>query len=195
MSGFDSWGYHLYTVNNSGFNLTYHWGSGFASSKLFVGDGNDKIFGNISSDKVHTGGGNDLIRGGAGDDQLLGGDGNDIIYGDEGNDILYGGDGNDILVGGAGRDIMRGGKGDDIFYIGDLASTLRTADVIKDYGKGNDMLSFVTGTYTVYVKNTGKNTILQDGSGDDAEIYAILQGYTDPLTIDDADGITFIEIV
>lgn len=90
---------------------------------------------------------------------------------------------------------MRGGKGDDIFYIGDLASTLRTADVIKDYGKGNDMLSFFTGTYTVFVKNTGKNTILQDGSGDDAEIYAILQGYTDPLTIDDADGITFIEIV
>ena len=105
MSGFYSWGYHLYTVNNSGFDLTYHWGSGFASSKLFVGDGNDKIFGNISSDKVHTGGGNDLIRGGAGDDQLLGGD------------------------------------------------------------------------------------------GDDAEIYAILQGYTDPLTMDDADGITFIEIV
>ena len=186
MSGFYSWGYQLYTVNNSGFDLTYHWGSGFASSKLFVGDRNDKIFGNISSDKVHTGGGNDLIRGGAGDDQLLGGDGNDIIYGDEGNDIL---------VGGAGRDIMRGGKGYDIFYIGDLASTLRTADVIKDYGKGNDMLSFVTGAYTVYVKNTGKNTILQDGSGDDAEIYAILQGYTDPLTIDDADGITFIEIV
>ena len=92
----------FYTVNNSGFDLTYHWGSGFASSKLFVGDGNDKIFGNISSDKVHTGGGNDLIRGGAG---------------------------NDILVGGAGRDIMRGGKGDDIFYIGDLASTLRTAEV------------------------------------------------------------------
>ena len=150
MSGFYSWGYQLYTVNNSGFDLTYHWGSGFASSKLFVGDGNDKFFGNISSDKVHTGGGNDLIRGGAG---------------------------NDILVGGAGRDIMRGGKGDDIFYIGDLASTLRTADAIKDYGKGNDMLSFVTGTYTVYVKNTGKNTILQDGSGDDAEIYAILQGY------------------
>ena len=48
VSGFYSWGYHLYTVINSGFDLTYHWGSGFASSKLFVGDGNDKIFGNIS---------------------------------------------------------------------------------------------------------------------------------------------------
>ena len=36
---------------------------------------------------------------------------------------------------------------------------------------------------------------LQNGTGDDAEIYAILRGYTDPLTVDDADGITFIEIV
>lgn len=147
VSGFYSWGYHLYIVNNSGIDLTYHWGSGFASSKLFVGDGNDKIFGNISSDKVHTGGGNDLIRGGAGDDQLLGGDGNDIIYAGNGENSGYYGT----------RVLPRSGLGDNY------------------YGDGNDILIGV--------------------DGDDAEIYAILQGYTDPLTMDDADGITFIEIV
>ena len=109
--------------------------------------------------------------------------------------MLVGGAGDDILVGGAGRDIMVGGKGDDTFYIGDLASDLKLADIIKDYGKGDDSLSFVTGTHTVYVKKSGKDTILQDGRGDDAEIYAILRGYTDPLTDEDSNGVTFVEIV
>ena len=197
-----SWGYgtylyglDYYLVDTRDHDTGHSWGSLYASTKILLGSGSNQVSGNIGSDKVHTGAGDDIIRGGAGDDQLIGGDDDDIIYGDWGNDILYGGAGDDILVGGAGRDIMVGGKGDDTFYIGDPVSSVRLADVIKDYGKGNDMLSFVTGTLTVYVKNTGKDTILQNGTGDDAEIYAILRGYTDPLTVDDADGITFIEIV
>ena len=314
------YGLQTYAVNTLGYDTTYSWGSGFASTKVFLGNGDYQVYGNIGSDKVHTGAGDDLIRGGAGDDQLLGGDGDDVIYGDEGNDVLiggegdadigfflysnlvsdaqspvltvdlklkanggrkikktpegsteemtfnrfwvdlnnngkkddadeydyytgienffirgglgndtitgakgddilhghggndilkgkagndrligdegndalYGGAGNDILVGGAGRDTMVGGN---TFYIGDLASNLRLADVIKDYGKGNDKVSFAVDTQVVYVKNTGKDTILQNGRGDDAEIYAILKGYTDPLTEEDATGVTFIEIV
>ena len=161
----------------------------------YTGIENFFIRGGLGNDKITGAKGDDVLHGHKGNDKLKGKAGNDRLVGNEGNDVLYGGAGDDILVGGAGRDIMVGGKGDDTFYIGDLASSVRLADVIKDYGKGNDMLSFVTGTHTVYVKNTGKDTILQNGTGDDAEIYAILRGYTDPLTVDDADGITFIEIV
>ena len=175
---------------------------GAGDDQLIGGDGDDIIYGDWGNDILYGGAGNDTIYGGTGDVELLyhGGkvfprSGIGANYYGDGDDILIGGDGDDILVGGAGRDIMVGGKGDDTFYIGDLASSVRLADVIKDYGKGNDMLSFVTGTLTVYVKNTGKDTILQNGTGDDAEIYALLRGYTDPLTVDDADGITFIEIV
>lgn len=205
------YGLQTYAVNTLGYDITYSWGSAYASSKVFLGSGDDQVFGNIGSDKVHTGAGDDLIRGGAGDDTLHAGTGtNSIYYGTkvfprsgigenyygDGDDILFGGDGDDKLIDkGVGNNIFVGGKGDDTFYIGDLASDLKLADIIKDYGKGDDSLSFVTGTHTVYVKKSGKDTILQDGRGDDAEIYAILQGYTDPLTDEDSNGVTFVEIV
>ncbi|CAI8193470.1 MAG: Bifunctional hemolysin/adenylate cyclase [Alphaproteobacteria bacterium] len=164
----------------------YDYYTGIENFFIRGGLGNDKITGAKGDDTLHGHRGNDTLKGKGGDDRL---------FGNEGNDVLRGGAGNDILVGGEGRDIMHGGKGDDTFYIGDLAADLKLADIVKDYGKGDDSLSFVTGTHTVYVKKSGKDTILQDGRGDDAEIYAILQGYTDPLTDEDSNGVTFVEIV
>lgn len=186
VSGFYSWGYHLYTVNNSGFDLTYHWGSGFASSKLFVGDGDDKIFGNIGSDKVHTGGGNDLIRGGAGDDQLLGGDGNDIIYGDEGNDILYGGAGNDIIYAGTGensgyygtRVLPRSGLSDN--YYGDGNDILIGGDgddKLIDKGAGNNI--FIGGKgFDIIHMGSGQNVVVIDQTiGENYYSYDFITGF------------------
>ena len=106
------------------------------------------------------------------------------------------GSGNDVLIGGAGRDKLIGGSGNDEFRIGDTAETRKQADVILDFGNGDDTLSFGNHVETVYVKRTGKDTILKNGTGADAEIYAVLKNYTDPLTAYDAeDGVVFVDIV
>lgn len=222
--GIYSWGLHIYVANTRGFDVTWEWGSAYSSTSIYLGDGNDKVYGNLSSDKVHTGAGNDFIRGGAGNDQLLGGDGDDIIYGDYGDDILFGGngddtlyagtgnnaryygtkvlphsglsanyygDGDDILFGGDGRDKLIGGKGDDVFVLGAAGDN----DLIKDFARG-DQIDFVgDAKVTLYAKTNGKDTLLLNGSGDDAEIYATLRGFTD--TLSDADvtlGITIVDL-
>lgn len=194
-----------YKVDMSGHNIGLSWGSAYSTSKVFLGSGHDVVQGNIGIDIIHAGAGNDRIGGGAGNDELFGGDGDDVIYGDEGSDVLHGGNGNDVLnggsgddvlIGGAGRDKLIGGSGNDEFRIGDTAGTRKQADVILDFGSGDDTLSFGNHVETVYVKRTGKDTILKNGTGADAEIYAVLKNYTDPLTAYDAeDGVVFVDIV
>lgn len=176
-----------YKVDMSGHNIGRSWGSAYSTSKVFLGSGHDVVQGNIGIDIIHAGAGNDRIGGGAGNDELFGGDGDDVIYGDEGSDVLHGGNGNDVL---------NGGSGNDEFRIGDTAGTRKQADVILDFGSGDDTLSFGNHVETVYVKRTGKDTILKNGTGADAEIYAVLKNYTDPLTAYDAeDGVVFVDIV
>ena len=167
-----------YKIDMSGHNIGLSWGSAYSASKVFLGSGHDIVQGNIGIDIIHAGAGNDRIGGGAGNDELFGGDGDDVIYGDEGSDVLHGGNGNDEL------------------RVGDTAETRKQADVILDFGNGDDTLSFGNHVETVYFKRTGKDTILKNGTGADAEIYAVLKNYTDPLTAYDAeDGVVFVDIV
>lgn len=181
---------------------------------VWTGAGDDVIYGSVSQDTVYAGDGNDVIRGGSGNDKIVGAsgtddlqgrDGNDLLKGKkgadrlnggDGDDVLQGGNGNDVLIGGAGRDKLVGGAGDDVFDIGDTSQKPGQADVIKDYGKGDDALRFGDGASTVYVKRDGEDTVLKNGTGADAEIYAVLKNYTDPLTVYDAEnGVVFVDIV
>lgn len=170
------------------------------SFQIEGGNGNNKIFGADHSDGLKGGNGNDVLKGRGGDDglqggngrdKLSGGDGNDRLYGGDGIDVLRGGAGDDTLFGGAGRDRLIGGKGDDIFVLDgkNLAAGASEADIIKDFTRG-DTLSF-TGKkdILVYARTDGKNTILQNGKDDDAEVYAVLQNFTGELsTIDLTEG-------
>ena len=170
---------------------------------VWTGAGDDVIYGSVSQDTVYAGDGNDVIRGGDGQDRMFGGNGNELLKGKkgadrlnggDGDDVLQGGNGNDVLIGGAGRDKLVGGAGDDVFHIGDTSQKPGQADVIKDYGRGDDALRFGEAVSTIYVKRDGEDTILQNGTGADAEIYAVLKNFTDLLDTYDAYGITLVDI-
>ena len=112
---------------------------GFAGNDTIQGlGGNDLIFGDRE---------NDLLAGNEGADTLSGGQGSDTIYGGQGDDWMFGDRGNDLLVGGEGTDILTGGAGDDLFVIDktSVASTIAQADVITDFGDGNDKIVLTEG--------------------------------------------------
>ena len=100
------------------------------------------------------------------------------------------------MIGGHGTDRLIGGDGNDKFVI-DVLSSRENADIIADFGKGDDVLDFGTDVKSVYVKTEGRRTILQDGAGQDAKVYAVLQGFTEDLDAHDvfATDFTFIDIV
>ena len=112
---------------------------GFAGNDTIQGfGGNDQIFGDRE---------NDLLAGNEGADKLSGGQGSDTIYGGQESDWMFGDRGNDLLVGGEGKDILTGGAGDDLFVIEktSVASTIAQADVITDFGDGNDKIVLTEG--------------------------------------------------
>lgn len=112
---------------------------GFAGNDTIQGfGGNDQIFGDRE---------NDLLAGNEGADTLSGGQGSDTIYGGQESDWMFGDRGNDLLVGGEGTDILTGGAGDDLFVIDktSVASTIAQADVITDFGDGNDKIVLTEG--------------------------------------------------
>ena len=112
---------------------------GFAGNDTIQGfGGNDQIFGDRE---------NDLLAGNEGADTLSGGQGSDTIYGGQESDWMFGDRGNDLLVGGEGKDILTGGAGDDLFVIEktSVASTIAQADVITDFGDGNDKIVLTEG--------------------------------------------------
>ena len=112
---------------------------GFAGNDTIQGfGGNDQIFGDRE---------NDLLAGNEGADTLSGGQGSDTIYGGQESDWMFGDRGNDLLVGGEGKDILTGGAGDDLFVIDktSVASTIAQADVITDFGDGNDKIVLTEG--------------------------------------------------
>ncbi len=55
--------------------------------------------------------------------------------------------GHDLLIGGDGRDILTGGAGEDLFVIEKTAaaSTITEADIITDFGNGNDKIVLTEG--------------------------------------------------
>lgn len=112
---------------------------GFAGNDTIQGfGGNDQIFGDRE---------NDLLAGNEGADTLSGGQGSDTIYGGQESDWMFGDRGNDLLIGGEGTDILTGGAGDDLFVIDktSVASTIAQADVITDFGDGNDKIVLTEG--------------------------------------------------
>ncbi|PSB39718.1 hypothetical protein C7B67_29305 [filamentous cyanobacterium Phorm 6] len=112
---------------------------GFAGNDTIQGlGGNDLIFGDRD---------NDLLAGNEGADTLSGGQGSDTIYGGQGDDWINGDRGNDLLIGGEGKDILTGGAGDDLFVIDEtsVVSTISEADVITDFGSGNDKIVLTEG--------------------------------------------------
>lgn len=112
---------------------------GFAGNDTIQGlGGNDLIFGDRE---------NDLLAGNEGADTLAGGQGSDTIYGGQGDDVINGDRGQDLLIGGEGKDILTGGAGDDLFVIERTAaaSSLEQADIITDFGNGNDKIVLTDG--------------------------------------------------
>ena len=112
---------------------------GFAGNDTIQGlGGNDRIFGDRE---------NDLLAGDEGADTVSGGQGSDTIYGGQGEDGIFGDRGHDLLIGGEGRDILTGGAGEDLFIIErtSTASMITEADIITDFGNGNDKIVLTEG--------------------------------------------------
>ena len=103
--------------------------------------GNDTIQGLAGNDLIFGDRDNDSIAGNEGADTLFGGQGSDTIYGGHGEDVINGDRGNDLLIGGEGKDILTGGAGDDLFVLETTsAASVAQADVITDFGSGNDKI-------------------------------------------------------
>lgn len=112
---------------------------GFAGNDTIQGlGGNDLIFGDRE---------NDLLAGNEGADIIAGGQGSDTIYGGQGDDVINGDRGQDLLIGAEGKDILTGGAGDDLFLIEQTvaASSIAEADLITDFGNGNDQIVLING--------------------------------------------------
>ena len=112
---------------------------GFAGNDTIQGlGGNDRIFGDRE---------NDLLAADEGADTVSGGQGSDTIYGGQGDDEIFCDRGHDLLIGGEGRDILTGGAGEDLFMMErtSTASTITEADIITDFGNGNDKIVLTEG--------------------------------------------------
>ncbi|MCW6053938.1 DUF192 domain-containing protein [Lyngbya sp. CCAP 1446/10] len=109
--------------------------------------GNDTIQGLAGNDLIFGDRDNDLLAGNEGADTLFGGQGSDTIYGGQGEDAINGDRGNDLLIGDEGKDILTGGAGDDLFVIDQtsVVSTVTEADIITDFGNGNDKIVLTDG--------------------------------------------------
>ncbi len=109
--------------------------------------GNDTIQGLGGNDLIYGDRENDLLAGNEGADTLAGGQGSDTIYGGQGDDVINGDRGQDLLIGAEGKDILTGGAGDDLFVIDttSAASTVAAADLITDFGNGNDKIVLTNG--------------------------------------------------
>ncbi|MEI2583467.1 calcium-binding protein [Scytonema sp. PRP1] len=152
--------------------------NGTVQNDAFVGTYDaDTIFGSDGNDSINGLGGNDLVDGGNDQDKLQGGDGNDRLYAS--ND----------------QDNLTGGEGDDVFVIGTNTgtSTLASADLITDFGRGNDLIELTKGL-------TFEDLNIFQGTGASAsdtiitnkltsQVLAVLQG-VNSSTIDNSDFIS-----
>ncbi|WP_333307577.1 MULTISPECIES: DUF192 domain-containing protein [unclassified Microcoleus] len=131
---------------------------GFAGNDTIQGlGGNDRVFGDRE---------NDLLAGNEGADTLSGGQGSDTIYAGQGEDAIFGDRGHDLLIGGEGRDILTGGAGEDLFVMEktSAASTISQADIITDFGNGNDKIVLTEGMKfsDLELSVTDNQTIMKD---------------------------------
>lgn len=109
--------------------------------------GNDTIQGLAGNDLLFGDRENDWLAGNEGADTIAGGQGTDTIYGGQGDDVINGDRGQDLLIGGEGKDILTGGAGDDLFVmeITSAPSSRDGADLITDFGNGNDKIVLTDG--------------------------------------------------
>jgi Ca2+-binding RTX toxin-like protein len=140
-------------------------GSAFADT-LMGGGGNDTYTINRADDKVveTSGQGIDRIissvsittlaenvehlslKAGSAALKAIGNDLDNTILGNEKGNLLSGGVGNDTLAGDLGNDTLVGGSGNDTFYFwasGKIGNPMSGHDVITDFDRNNDVLSFM----------------------------------------------------
>ena len=102
---------------------------------------------------MRAGRGQICFYGALGNDALRGGAGADTIYAGEGKDRLFGGTGRDWLFGGPDEDRLTGGPGGDRFIFADqsdTSTTIKGADTITDFGRGDKLdLSLIDANTTV----------------------------------------------
>ena len=66
--------------------------------------------------------------------------GNDSIYGKNGNDDLWGNAaGDNRIEGGSGTGILTGQSGSDIFILWNNAQSIKLADFVPDFSRGNKL--------------------------------------------------------
>jgi Ca2+-binding RTX toxin-like protein len=140
--------------------------AGSANDLVSAGEGNDQIAGGDGDDAINAGAGDDFIDSGAGDDQIEGGDGNDTL--DHSSASLNqtvsisNGSGSSL---GSGTDVLSGienvhtGSGDDQFTISDAV------DNSIDGNGGNDVVTVLAGSGTIYITRTGQNVAVSDDAG------------------------------
>ncbi len=112
------------------------------STRLYGGEGNDRLLVS-SSDRAFGGGGNDTIDAslGSGDNRLYGGEGDDLLIVGS-NDRAIAGDGNDTLTLTTGGDnLLSGGIGNDNFLI-EADQVPESVNIINDFTKGEDQITF-----------------------------------------------------
>lgn len=121
----------------------FHSGTGNTLANVMTGNsGVDHLHGLDGNDWLNGNAGLDELFGGKNDDTLYGGEDGDRLYGEDGSDWMSGGGGADLLVGGAGADVLYGGLDNDVFRFDAISdSTGATADRIRDFGYGNDVIA------------------------------------------------------
>lgn len=82
-------------------------------TRVFGGEGNDRIWGTNRWDRIQGGPGNDVLLGYGGVDWLRGGPGDDIVFGHRGADDLAGGNGADQIYADRQDNNVRAGAGND----------------------------------------------------------------------------------
>ncbi|MCU0547159.1 MAG: DUF192 domain-containing protein [Oscillatoriaceae cyanobacterium Prado104] len=128
--------------------------------------GNDTIQGIAGNDLLFGDRDSDLLSGNEGADSIAGGQGSDTIYGGIGDDWMSGDRGQDLLIGGEGKDILTGGAGDDLLIVdrNSAAASAAEADLITDFGSGNDKLVLVEGMKfdDLEISIAGDRTVLRE---------------------------------
>ena len=194
-------------------------GSAFADT-LVGGNGNDAYYINRADDKVveASGQGIDLIvssvsittlvanvedltlKSGSAALKAIGNDLDNTIAGNEKGNLLSGGVGNDTLAGYLGNDTLVGGSGKDEFYFwasGKIGNPMSGYDVITDFDRNNDLLSFLfTGdtngdgtigeiediSTKIVDKGAGKDVVMYLGNGGTVTFKGIGTGTIDEIT-------------
>jgi len=123
---------------------TISWSTQNSSATIDLNHGAFSSFGNITGpndtdlDKPYMQDGDGLLGIGYNViiENAIGGTGSDTIVGNQIENILYGGAGSNV------KDILSGGAGADIFVacLADASSDLSSADVIKDFSDGIDLI-------------------------------------------------------